>query len=182
MKKNILVLTGSPRARGNSDLLADAFIRGAAEAGHEVVKCDLARKNIRGCTACDRCFSSGKPCVFDDDFNEIAPLIQRADIIVFVTPLYWYTFPAQLKAAIDKLYSFEVGKKKLDISGAILIACGGDPEEFYFDGIISSYRLILRHLHWEDMGRLIVPGVNNKGDVLSTDYLSRAEKMGRDIT
>ena len=61
------------------------------------MKTDL--KNIKGCKACKACYSKGAACVFDDDFNEIAPLMENADVIVMATPVYWYTFPAQLKAA-----------------------------------------------------------------------------------
>jgi multimeric flavodoxin WrbA len=103
--KSILVFNGSPRDGGNSDLLADAFIKGATKAGHEVVKCEVGKKNIIGCKACDACYSKGKPCSFDDDFNGIAPFMGKADAIIFITPLYWFTFPARLKAAIDKMYS-----------------------------------------------------------------------------
>lgn len=181
MKKNIVVLTGSPRTGGNSDLLAEAFMKGASEAGHEVVKCEAGKKNIIGCKACDTCYSKGKPCTFDDDFNRIAPLIEKADMIVFVTPLYWFTFPAQLKAAIDKTYSFIIGGKELKIKESMLLVCGEDDDESAFDGIISTYKRIAYYQKWTDRGQLIVPGLLNKGDILSTKYLAVAEKMGNDI-
>ncbi len=180
MKKSILVLTGSPRVGGNSDLLADAFKKGATEAGHEVIQCEVGKKNIMGCKACDTCYSKGKPCSFDDDFNSIAPLLEKTDMVVFVTPLYWFTFPAQLKAAIDKMYSFIIGGKKLKIKESMLLVCGED-EESVFDGIINTYKRMVCYQKWTDRGHLIVPGVLNKGDVLSTEYLVLAEKMGRNI-
>ena len=181
MKKNILVLTGSARVGGNSDLLADAFIKGATQAGHEVVKYEVGNKNIKGCTACNTCFSKGTPCSFQDDFNNIAPYIEKADMLVFATPLYWYNFPSQLKAVIDKLYSFFIGKKKLNIKESALLVCGEEKNESAFDAIISTYKLIHSYLKWADRGQLVVPGVFKKGDILSTDYLVRAEKMGSNI-
>lgn len=110
MSKRILILTGSPRKGGNSDLMADAFAKGASEPGNIVVRFDTAHKHIQGCRACDNCFSKGKACVFNDDFNELASLMAESDAIVFCTPLYWYSFPTQMKAAIDKFYSFCIGK------------------------------------------------------------------------
>ena len=86
MSKNILILTGSPRKGGNIDKLADAFISGAEQAGHTAVKYATATKNIMGCKACNRCFSKGTACVFSDDFNELAPLVEQADRIVFAMP------------------------------------------------------------------------------------------------
>jgi len=181
MKKSILVLTGSPRVGGNSDLLADAFIKGATKAGHEVVKCEVGKKNIMGCKACDTCYSKGKPCSFDDDFNSIAPLMEKADVIVFITPLYWFTFPTQLKVVIDKTYSFIIGGKELKIKESMLLVCGEADDESVFDGIISTYKLIADYQKWTDRGHLIIPGVLNKGDILSTKYLVLAEKMGHNI-
>jgi multimeric flavodoxin WrbA len=181
MKKNILVLTGSPRIGGNSDLLADAFIKGANKAGHEVVKCEVGKKNIMGCKACDTCYSKGKPCSFDDDFNSIAPLIEKADAIIFITPLYWFSFPTQLKAVIDKSYSFIIGKKKLNIKESMLLVCGEEDDESVFSGIISTYKQISYYQKWSDRGHLVVPGVNRKGDILSTRALVLAEEMGNNI-
>lgn len=113
MKKNILVLTGSFRRNGNSDLMAEAFIKGAQEAGHDVTKVETAHKSFSVCKACKQCYSNGKACPFDEAFSELAPHILDADVIVISTPLYWFTFPAQLKAALDKFYSFMVAEKSI---------------------------------------------------------------------
>jgi multimeric flavodoxin WrbA len=181
VKKNVLVLTGSPRTGGNSDLLATAFIKGATQAGHDVVECQVGQKNIMGCKACDTCYSTGKPCTFDAEFNSIAPLLEKAEAIVFITPLYWFTFPTQIKAVIDKMYAFIIGGKKLKINESMLLVCGEATEEAYFDSIVNTYRMIAGFQKWTDRGQLIVPGVLNKGDVLSTNYLDLAEKMGHNI-
>ena len=182
MSKDILVLTGSPRKGGNSDLMADAFIKGAKKAGHTVTKYKTAAKNIQGCKACDTCFSNGDACSFDDDFNELAPLLAKADTLVFVTPLYWYSFPAQLKAAIDKLYAFNFGNVPLKIKECMLLVCAEENNEDIFAGIVKSYELIAAYKKWTDLGHLIVPGVSEKGDVKHTDGLKKAEALGAGIT
>lgn len=181
MKKNILVLIGSARVGGNTHLLADAFIKGATKAGHEVVRYEVGRKNIKGCIGCDTCYSKGTPCTFDDDFNDIAPKIEKADVIVFATPLYWFNFPSKLKGVIDKMYSFIIGGKKINVKESVLLVCGEDTDESAFDGIISTYTKINAYQQWTDIGTLIVPGVLNKGDILSTNYLARAEEIGSNI-
>ena len=71
--------------------------------------------NIGGCRACETCFKTGKACSFNDDFNTIAPAIQEADAVVFSTLVYWYSIPSQIKAVIDKLFSFY--NAKVDLSG-----------------------------------------------------------------
>ena len=78
MGKNILVLTGSPRKGGNSEKLADAFIAGAQEAGHTVMKYTTADKTIKGCIDCKTCFKKGTACSIPDDFNELAPHLAAA--------------------------------------------------------------------------------------------------------
>ncbi|MDR3110038.1 MAG: flavodoxin family protein [Planctomycetaceae bacterium] len=182
MSKNILVLTGSPRKGGNSDLLADAFVAGAKRAGNTVTKYTTADKNIKGCTACNACFSKGTACVFHDDFNELATLVEKAEMIVFATPLYWFSFPAQLKAAIDKFYSFFVAKRELKIAQCVLLVCGEDDKESSFAGLVKSYELVANYLNWKDAGQIIVTSVNEKSDIIKTDALQRAEKLGEGIS
>lgn len=180
MGKNILVLTGSPRCGGNSDLMADAFIRGAKIAGHTVTKFETALKTIGGCRACDTCYSQGAaPCSFHDDFNELAPLLENADVLVLVTPMYWFTFPAQLKAALDKMYALIIGRRTCRISECKLLVCAETGDEDDFDGIVQTYSLIADYQKWKDTGILLVPGVNAKGDIRRTNALENAEKMGK---
>jgi len=176
--KKILVLTGSPRSGGNSDMMADAFIKGVRAAGHEVVKIKADEKNVRGCKACNTCYSKDTACVFDDDFNEIAPHIENADVIAMATPLYWYTFPAQLKAVIDKMYALYSGNKSINAKECVLMACAAEDDQEAFEGLIRSWNLIIKLLNWVEKGCLIVPGVNDAGDIEKTDALDKAEAMG----
>lgn len=181
MSKNILVLTGSPRKGGNSDKLADAFIAGAQQAGHTTQKYTTADKKIKGCMDCKTCFSTGVACSIPDDFNELAPLVEQADMIVFATPLYFFSFPGQLKDAIDKFFSFYFGKRALKIKDCALLACAADPNESSFEGLVTSYKLIAGHWSWKDNGTILVSGVHDKDDILKTDGLKRAEELGKNI-
>lgn len=181
MKKQILLLTGSPRRKGNSDLMAEAFIEGATHAGHTVTVFETATKHIDGWRACDACFSKGKACVFNDDFNELALLLERADAIVFCTPLYWYSFPAQIKAAIDKFYSFIVGKRTMNIRESLLLACGEIEDSQIFSGLIKSYELIANDRGWKDSGHFVVTNVNEKGAILKTHALQKICKLGENF-
>lgn len=178
---NILVLTGSPRKGGNSDKMADAFIAGARQAGHEATKYTAADKRIKACIACDRCYSMGEACAVDDDFNGLAPLAEKADMIVFATPVYWFTFPAQLKTALDKFHSFLVGNRGIRGKDCALLACAASPSEEYLEGIAATYKLIARYLGWTDKGIVAIPGVVGKGDIEKTDGLARAEALGKSI-
>lgn len=89
MSKKILVISTSPRKGGNSDALADAFIRGAQESGSSVEKVTLYDKTIGFCRGCLTCQSTGR-CVIRDDADAIAQKMGEADVIVFATPIYYY--------------------------------------------------------------------------------------------
>ncbi len=183
MGKTILILTGSARRNGNSGLLADAFAEGAAGAGHAVERFDAARHRIDGCVACNTCWSKGVPCSFEDDFNGLLyPLLMRADAVVFAFPLYFCTFPAKLKAAVDKLYAFggaERRKKPFPVREGAMLACAANEDVALFDGVLHNYRHILGFMGWEDRGTVIVPGVREPGAVAGADCLAEAERLGR---
>lgn len=181
MSKNILVLTGSARKGGNSDLMAEAFVKGAVAAGNSVVKYEAALKDIKGCMYCNTCYSLGdsKACTHDDVFNELAPYFQTADVIALATPLFWYTFPAQIKAAIDKMYSLMVGNKPSNVKESMLMVCGTCKDVLQYEGIIKSYELIAMDRKWTDRGHYVVPDVTDVGDILCTNHLAKIEELGR---
>ena len=99
--KNVLILSGSPRRNGNSDLLCDAFFRGAEDAGNQVEKIFIRDKKIGYCNACYGCRKTGK-CVIKDDMAEILEKMHWADVIVMASPVYFYSIDAQMKALIDR--------------------------------------------------------------------------------
>lgn len=182
-QKTVLVLTGSPRKNGNSDRMAEAFIRGAVSAGHEVIKFETARKKIGGCRGCNKCWSKDRPCVNRDDFDQLSPLLEGADVIAFCTPLYWFTFSAPIKAAIERIYAYlrNNRKRSLKIKESYLFVCGADPQLKIFDGIIATYREIVSFVKWTDRGILAVPKVSDVGDINHTDALIEAEALGKAV-
>lgn len=183
MSKNILVITGSPREGGNSELMADAFIAGAKAKGHETVKFRAAAKKINGCTACNTCWSKGRACSFDDGFTELEPLLEKADVLVFSSPLYWFGMTAQIKAAIDKFYAYLMDncQRPLHIKESALLICGEGKEIESFNGAVETYKYTADYWRWKDAGVLVVPKVYAKGAIAKTDALARAEELGRSI-
>lgn len=181
MKKKVMVLTGSPRAKGNSETLADALISGAQEAGHEIIKYNIRNNTFKGCIACDKCFSQDKACIFDDDFSEFAEVVKDVDALIIATPLYWFTFPAQLKALLDKFYSFIIAEKKLAIKETMLLACAEMDNENVFDGLVETFNKIADYQNWENRGALLVTKVYHKDDILKTSMLEKAKVLGLEL-
>lgn len=99
--KKILVISSSLRHDSNSDALAEAFAKGAAEAGNEVESITLKGKNLHFCTGCLACQKTQK-CVIADDAPAIVNKMYAADVIAFATPIYYYGMSGQLKTLLDR--------------------------------------------------------------------------------
>lgn len=101
MSKNVLVISTSPRKGGNSDMLADEFMRGALEAGNQAEKITLYDKELNFCRGCLACQKIGR-CVIRDDAAAIIEKMQRAEVIAFATPIYFYEMCGQMKTLLDR--------------------------------------------------------------------------------
>lgn len=104
MAKKICVIKTSLRLNSNSDQLADAFIQSAKESGNDVIEISLKDKKIAFCKGCLSCQKLGH-CVIDDDANIITEKIKQADVVVWVTPIYYYEMSGQMKVMIDRANS-----------------------------------------------------------------------------
>lgn len=177
-KMKILVITGSPRKNGNSNTLADNFIKGAQEEGHTVVRLDSAFKNVHPCIACNKCGMNGQ-CVFKDDFEFVKSNIIDADAVVFATPMYYFGISAQIKAVIDRFYAIngQIHRPKK----AVLLLTYADTSEKEAKPIISHYETLLNYLGWSDAGKIIASGVWAEGDIKHTQYPQKAYELGKNI-
>ena len=173
----IVVITGSHRKKGNSFAMAEAFIEEAERCGHTVRRFDAAMMKIGGCHACQTCFKTGKACSFDDDFNTIAPEILEADAVVFTTPVYWYSIPAQIKGVIDRIYSFCVAGKDIAGKKCGLITCCEENDMTVMDGVRIPIERSAALLKWDVVGEVLVPGVLNEGDINQTDGCRQAAEL-----
>ena len=179
MKKNIVVITGSPRKNGNSFAMTDSFIAAAQAEGHTVTRFDAAMLNVGGCRACETCFKTGKACSFDDDFNKIVPAVESADTVVFSMPVYWYTMPAQIKAVIDKMYSLCVGNRPVAGKECALIACCEEDDMTVLDGVRIPYERTAALLRWKSVGEVLISGVLAAGEIEKTDGKAQAAALAK---
>ena len=177
MGKKIVVITGSPRKNGNSFAMTDAFIKAAEEKGHTIICFDAAIKKIGGCRACETCYSTGKACSFDDDFNTLAPAILDADAIVFTMPVYWYSIPAQIKGVIDRIFSLVVGGKDISGKECALITCCEEEDMTVMDGVRIPIERTAALNKWKMVGEVLIPGVLNVGDIEKTDGCKKAAAL-----
>ena len=181
MSKKIVVITGSPRKNGNSFAMTDAFIKTAEAKGHTITRFDSAFKKVGGCRACETCFSTGKACTFDDDFNTIAPAILEADVIVFTMPVYWYSIPAQIKGVIDRIFSMVVGGKDIAGKECALITCCEEDDMSVMDGVRIPIERMAALNKWKMAGEVLIPGVLNVGDIDKTEGCKKAADLANAI-
>lgn len=176
----ITVITSSRHKHGTSALLADEFIRGAHEVGHKVFRFDAAFEKVSPCLACDRCRLGSATCVQKDSMEKLNPRLLGADVVVFVTPLYYFGLSAQLKTVIDRFYA---NNYKLMGSGkqAILMATSYDANDWTMKAITAHYQTIVKYLKWIDGGVLLASGCGTRGDIERTNFPAMAYQMGKEL-
>lgn len=178
MEKKVLILSGSPRKGGNSDLLCDAMLRGAREAGHEAEKIMIGEKKIGFCRACYGCRDRGA-CVLGDDMAPVLEKMQQADVIVLASPVYFYSIDAQMKAVIDRTLPKWTQLKNKEF---YYILTAADPDPAAMDGALACFRGFAVCLEGaEERGVLMGNGLYEAGEAKSSPYLQQAYEMGKNM-
>lgn len=182
-KKQIVILKGSPRRHGNSNLLADQAEAGAKEAGAEVISFFLQDMHIEGCSGCDACqVNKDQVCTIQDDMQKIYPILKEAGGIIFASAIYWFSYSAQLKLAIDRLYAFErpTGSALMGKPVGIILTYGdSDPLKSGCMNAIHTFQDMFSYLRAPIRG--IVHGTAmDAGDVTSNKALmQKAFNLGQ---
>lgn len=178
MSKKVLILSGSPRKNGNSDMLCDEFAKGAKEAGHIVEKIRVAEKNIGYCQACYACKQTGR-CIIQDDMAEVLQKIIDADVIVLASPVYFYSIDAQLKALIDRTVArwLEVKNKEF-----YYMVTAADGEREAAETTIACFRGYADCVEGaKEMGIVYGMGAYEKGTIKDMPAMQEAYDFGRNV-
>lgn len=179
MNKNIIVISGSPRKGGNSDLLCDEFIKGSLEAGNQAEKICLADTKINYCIACDTCRKNHGICVWKDAMAEILEKMIQADVIVLATPVYFYTMDAQMKTLIDRTVARYTEVKNKDF---YFIVAAADSNVSAMERTIEGFRGFTYCLNGvKEKGIVYGTGAWNKGEIKGSIAMKEAYIMGKSI-
>lgn len=179
MSKNVLILSGSPRKGGNSDLLCDEFLRGAVEVGHRVEKIRVAEKIIGYCSACYYCQKSGGVCAKKDDMGELLQKMIDADVIVLSSPVYFYSIDAQLKTVIDRTVArwTEVKNKEF----YYIVTCA-DEERASQERTLECFRGYADCVEGAvEKGVIYGTGVYRPGEIKNKSALAEAYELGKAV-
>jgi len=179
--KKILGVVGSPRRNGNTHILVSRILEGAKEAGAAAEILLLNGLSIAECDGCHVCWE-GKGCSKSDDMSDIYQKIIEGDVIVFGTPVYWYGPTALMKGFMDRFVYFNCPANRGRIIGKWGVIAVPFEEENPETAalVVAFFERSLAYLGMELVGKIIVPGVGRKGEILEkAESLEEGYKLGR---
>jgi multimeric flavodoxin WrbA len=190
MRLKVLGIAGSPRRQGNTELLLDQVLAGAANRRAQTEKIILADMKLAPCRACDGCFKTGR-CVQQDDYQLLYPRLIKAERIVLAAPLFFTGVPAQAKAFIDRCQCFWARKyvlkdplpptdTGLQRQGYLISTAGGEDTSFVC--AVRTVRAFLDTLDGRYGGGVTFSGVDEKGAILKhPTALEEAFALGKSL-
>lgn len=186
----ILCIYGSPRAKGNTDLLMDAFVKGVEAAGGKAGLVYLRKLNIAPCKEIYACKNKGK-CAINDEMTPLYGDLMLAHAIALASPVMFYAMSAQTKAFIDRCQAVWCMKHYLNMQTnlsplnerkGVLLSVGGSTGQKIFDGMLLTFKYFLEPFDaklWKWLG---YRGIDAKGDIMKRpDALAEAEALGREL-
>ena len=169
----IVVLNGSPHKTGNTTALVEAFEKGAASAGHEVVVCPVGTMNIKVCLGCEYCHTKGEgACIQKDDMQNVYPELNSADMVVIASPIHYFTVSGQMQCTISRFYA---GMKPAKATKYGLILSSASPN--VYAAIETQYKTMVGFFGAEDAGIIESNGEDNKSEAA----LAKAEEFGKSL-
>jgi multimeric flavodoxin WrbA len=178
--KKVLGIVGSPRKKGNTDVLVSRLLDGASGEGAAVGKIYLGDLRVRECDGCHVCWQE-KPCPKKDDMNDIFVKIGETDAIVFGTPVYWYGPTALMKGCIDRFVYFNCpgNRGKIHGKGAAIIVPFEEEDPATVEPVLTFFEKSLSYLGMRAVGRVVAPGVTVRGEVRRrVDLMDEAFQLG----
>lgn len=168
--KRIVILNGAGKRNGNTAALVKAFAEGAESAGNQVTEFYLHGMDIKGCMDCQGCArkepGDAHPCVQRDDMDRIYEVYADCDVLVFATPVYWFTISGQLKTAVDRLYAIQrnwgMDAAKKD---TVLVMTAGAPVAMNVNAL-GWYEVFEKGMGWKSLGMALDTGSTEEARAL----------------
>ena len=173
----IVVINSSPHSatQSTSRYLAQRFVEGAKSAGHEIFIFDAANEVTHPCQGCDQCGMDGA-CIFDDAIEEkLMPQMLKADLLVLVTPLYYFGMSAQLKIIVDRFYSRTT---RLSGKKSMIMATAWNTADWTMEALKNHYETLVRYMSWQDVGQVWATGCGTRSLVERSEFGDMAFKIG----
>lgn len=176
----IVVINSSPHSeeQSTSRYLAQRFVEGAKSRGHEIFIFDAANEETHPCRGCDTCGMDGD-CIFNDAIQtKLMPKMLEADLLVLVTPLYYYGMSAQLKTVVDRFYSRTT---RLNNKKSLLLATAWNSADWTMEALDNHYETLVRYMNWQSVGKVLATGSGTRSMVERSEFGDAAYKIGANL-
>jgi len=184
MVKNVLVINGSTRINGNTDILINKIIEGSRDTGVNIKLIELRNKKIANCIGCYKCLRESK-CSFQDDMTEIRDEINKAELLIFASPLYWWGITGLMKTFIDRLFFYYHPQNRGLISGKkVIIVTPMNQRDVAHESelLVEFYHRLFKRLGVKIIDMFFFSEVMEKGAVMDKrEYLDRAYSIGNNL-
>ena len=184
MKKDVVIINGSVREGGNTDIIVGRLMEGALSSGIQPELIRLRDMQIGNCQGCYTCMK-GPRCSQEDDMTEIRRSIEKAELLVLASPLYWCGVTGLMKTFLDRLFFYYHPDNRKLISGksALIVTTMNQRDvEYEAEPLVEFYRRLLNCLGVKIKEMEFFPGIMEKAAVTGmTDYLQRAYHLGEDL-
>ena len=178
MSKKVVIISSTPRKNGNSQILCEAFEKGAKESGNEVELISLRENRINYCVACYGCSTTGK-CVQKDGMNEILDKMLEADVLVLATPIYMYDVCGQLKTFIDRILPKYTEIKNKDL---YYIATCAENDKNAIVASIQTIQGLLECVENVELKEVVYGiGLHGVGEATNSKSYKEAYELGKNI-
>lgn len=174
MTKKVLIIEGSPRVNGNSDILAKQFAKGATEAGHEVEIIAVRDLKLEPCMSCYACVKTHE-CFRKDKMTDVLEKMVQADILVLATPTFYYSVTGQMKVFIDRTFPRFMEIKNKDVYCMVTAA----DENALLEPVMITLKGFVDCLAGSTIkGKVYGGGYGAKGAIENSEVAKEAYEMG----
>ena len=184
MRNDILIVNGAIRVNGNTDILVNRIIEGSRNSGTNITVFNLREKKISNCKGCYQCMKKST-CSFQDDMTEIRSAIEKSDLIVLASPLYWCGVTGLMKTFIDRLFFYYHPQTRRLISGkkALIITPLNQKDVSHESEIlVEFYNRLFNCLGVKIVDMVFFSNIMGKGVVLNKpNYLNQAYSIGKNL-
>jgi multimeric flavodoxin WrbA len=175
----ILAMIGSPRKGSNTDILVDQLLKGAEENGHDSQKLYLYQYDIKPCVDCRKCKAGEPVCALKDDMTDLYPLIDKADVLVFGTPNYWYGPSAKMKLLIDRIRPYVESRILEGKAAMVAIPAGEGPPAC--GPMMEAFKMSFKYLGMKFAGAVLGEAYERKEILDKPDSLQEAYELGKSL-
>ncbi len=184
----ILAIHGSPRDRGNTELLLEAFIEGVVEKGGQVEKIKLYHLKFSPCIECGECDHLGE-CVLQDDMTWLYEKYLSSDLLVVSTPIFFYSHTSMVQAFFERFQAFWARKYKLNLPHpqgknpkGILLSLGATKGKKLFEALVRTFKFVMDAGWGTYSGGLFFRGIDKKGEILNySEILEKVKHLGKEV-